>query len=474
MKSNIKPILDRQLSQLDWTPEETHKLLRQMRGEAPVKKRLSFALVLAITLALVAATAVAATLWKNYHEQIAKNEGTIGYFDTWTGQQRADFVLSMQQEGIDFDAAQVAQLQDKGTTDQQKKEIATRLVTEKYGIREDVVTAISILEAERGPLPGWSLEEKAAYTQLLVKTGTLGADEEMYWLPGPGDIPQEKAVEVARKAVMDKFGATAADLDKLRVNAELRSFAHEREARNWYIGFSLPESGGYDPAQYDVWMDAANGEVQSCEDTARKVAESAAKAPPPEAEDLFQGMIQEYHQAAPFTTPKLMELQKAWAPKMEKLKPFKWSTRGMMGVFANLMAQELRLPAEGDLPMDKALERAREAVLVQPGWTREKLDMYELYAQVSYQSKELGKPVYQFFFNRHNVSDPRYDDPKDSWAKYERDYLNPLYALFGGDNASTPLYVSVRVDAVTGEPTDDPQIVLPSLEGPPLEFTLLK
>lgn len=198
------------------------------------------------------------------------------------------------------------------------------------------------------------------------------------------------------------------------------------------------------------------------------------KPRPPEAEDLFQGMIQEYHQAAPFTTPKLMELQKAWAPKMEKLKPFKWSTRGMMGVFANLMAQELRLPAEGDLPMDKALERAREAVLVQPGWTREKLDMYELYAQVSYQSKELGKPVYQFFFNRHNVSDPRYDDPKDSWAKYERDYLNPLYALFGGDNASTPLYVSVRVDAVTGEPTDDPQIVLPSLEGPPLEFTLLK
>ncbi len=130
MKSRLKPVLDRQLSQLDWSPEETQALLRQMRGEIPVKKKLSLALALTLALALLAVTALAVTLWKSYHEQIARNEGSIGYFDTWTGQQRADFVLAMQREGLSFDPEQVRLLEDRSTSDEQKKEIATRLVTE--------------------------------------------------------------------------------------------------------------------------------------------------------------------------------------------------------------------------------------------------------------------------------------------------------------------------------------------------------
>lgn len=473
MKSKMKPILDRQLSQLDWTPEETQQMLRQMRGEIPVKKKLSLALVLAIALAMMAATALAVTLWKNYHEQIAHNEGTIGYFDTWTGQQRADFVLAMQQEGITFDAQQLKLLSDTSTTDQQKKEIATRLITEKYGIREDVVTAISILEAEFGPLPNWDMERKAAYTQLLEKTGTLGKDEEMYWMPGKGDISQQQAIETARKAIVDKFDVKEAELDKMRLVVELRSYAHEREARTWHVGFFLPDADAYDPEQYSVWLDAATGSVQSCEDIARQVAEAAAKAPPPDAQNLLQELIDEFFARQPFALEELVDLQAVWRPRVEKMKIYNLDDGGMVRVFINLTEMGLRVPAEGDLPLEDARAKAREAALALPGWTEEKLSALEPYAEVLYHSKDWGKDVYQFFFSRRPRPDPGTTTDESAWDAHEQEYLKPLYAMFGGENTKTPLYVSVRLDAGTGELIEAPQVVFPSTDARH-EFTLMK
>lgn len=473
MKSRLKPVLDRQLSQLDWSPEETQALLRQMRGEIPVKKKLSLALALTLALALLAVTALAVTLWKSYHEQIARNEGSIGYFDTWTGQQRADFVLAMQREGLSFDPEQIRLLEDRSTSDEQKKEIATRLVTEKYGIREDVVTAISILESEYGPLPGWSLERKAAYTQLLKETGTLGADEEMYWLPGDQDIPEKQAAETARRAVGDKFGARKEELDGLRLILELRSFADAPEARQWYAGFYREGADFYsEPAVYDVWMDAKTGEVQSCEAPANQAKEAGPKTPPPEAEKLLREMRKALYEQFPYTCEKLMELQKTWLIHLETLKSYGLLDEGGdMRAITNLTAQALRLPEEGDLPLEAARQKVREAILTLPGWSKKALDMYDLYAEALYESKQLGKPVYQFIFWRQNSSSPKWMEKP--WEAYEQEYLTPLYALFGGIH-STPLTLSLRLDAKTGELTEPPVQVLPDTKGQPLPFDLFK
>jgi hypothetical protein len=104
MKSKVKPILDSQLSAIDWTPEDTLNMLRQMRGETKVKKKLSWALVLALALVLLAVSALAVGLWKNYYDKMAYNEGEIGCFDSWSGEKRAEYVLAMQEEGIDRQA----------------------------------------------------------------------------------------------------------------------------------------------------------------------------------------------------------------------------------------------------------------------------------------------------------------------------------------------------------------------------------
>ena len=158
--NRMKHSLDDQLSMLDWTQADTQRMLRLLRGEKPMRKKISVSLVLALVLVLAAVSALAVSLWKNYYNHMAQMEGELrAYFTEWSGQRQAEFVLMMQQEGLQFDKEKVAQLEDPATPDAKKSEIATALISDTYGLRPDTISAISILEAEKGPLPGWSFED---------------------------------------------------------------------------------------------------------------------------------------------------------------------------------------------------------------------------------------------------------------------------------------------------------------------------
>ncbi len=458
MKSKVKPILDRQLSRLDWTPEESMEMLRQMRGETKVKKKLSLALVMALVLTLLAVSALAVTLWKNYYNQIAQNEGEIGYYDSWDGEKRAEFVLAMQAEGIDFDQAQINKLKDKGTPDADKARIATDLILKKYpDMREDTITAISILEAEKGPLPNWSMEDKAAYTQMLVKTKTLGHDEEMYWLPGDKDIAKDKAVATANEAIIKEFKETAESLAGYDQTVELRSFADKQEERTWHVSYMKKGVGAYDaPSLYSVWINAKTGELISVGSPARQAEEAKKNAPPEHIKAMWQEAVEAFRKAEPYTTENLLSLRAEWADRYKELKENTQHWGGIYDTIRNLMEQDIRLPEEGAIGLQDAQKKAEAAVLALPGWTREKLDMYGRLAEIHYQSGELNKPVFHFIFAQKRHYWPEFEGKP--FEVFEKDYLKPLYALFGGEDTLTPHYVSVRLDARTGELTEAPVV----------------
>ena len=474
MKSKVKPILDSQLSWLDWTPEESQEMLRRMRGEIKVKRKLSLALVFALVGVLLAVSALAVTLWKHYYEKIAQFEGEVGYFDTWNGEKRAEFVLAMQAEGVVFDQEQIKKLESKNTSDAEKAKIATDLILNRYeGMREDTITAISILEAEKGILPTWSMEDKAAYTQLLVKTKTLGYDEEMYWLPGDKDIPQEKAVSIANEAIQREFEETDENLKALTLYTELRSYADEKDHRTWHVYYMKPGLSVYDaPSEYSVWINAESEEVESVGSPARQAESGKKNNLQPEIVALDQEYLKTFKEAAPYSMEELVHLKEAWQPKLEELKKYRQDWGGFYGAFRNVIEQDIRLPEADAIPPEDARKIAEEAVLEIPGWTAEALAMYERYAEVYYHSAELGKPVYQFFFSfKRSSSDEFINKP---WEDYENTYLLPLYALFGGDNASAPRYVSVRLDAQTGKLSESPVQVLNGNNAAQLEFYLIK
>ncbi len=475
MKSNVKPILDSQLSGLDWTPEETMNMLRQMRGENQVKKKLSLALVLALAMVLLAVSALAVTLWKSYYHKIAQNEGDIGYFDSWSGEKRAEFVLAMQAEGIEFDKDSINKLASKHTTDADKKTIATGLILDKYpGMREDTITAISILEAEKGPLPDWSMEDKAAYTQMLVKTKTLGHDEEMYWLPGEGDISQEEALEITNKAIKKEFGETDEGLKAMTLYIELRSYADQKDHRTWHIFYMRKGAGVYDePSQYSVWIKAENGEVESVSSPARQAEEAKKNAAPEHISQMWDDVIVAFREAEPYALDSLMTLRAEWTDQFAEMKQHTTHWGGMYDIIKNLIEQDIRMPEEGAISAKQAWEKAEAAVLALPGWTQEKLDMFGRLAEVYYFSKELDKPVYHLFYAQKRHYWPEFDGkPSDT---YEKDYLLPLYALYGGDSTAVPHYAAIRLDAKTGELTEAP-VVGQYQKGVPIvpEFELIR
>ena len=472
MKSKVKPILDSQLSGLDWTPEDSLNMLRLMRGEPQMKKKLSWALVMALAITLIAVSALAVTLWKNYYDKMAHNEGQIGYFDSWNGDKRAEFVLAMQEEGIEFDKASINKLASKDTSDADKAKIATDLILNRYpGMREDTITTLSIMEAEKGPMHTWSLADKAMYTQLLVKSGTLRADEEMFWTPGKDDIPQEKALSIAQEAVMEKFGETEESLKKYQVFAELRSRADQRDERKWLVYYVDPQQEG--TPQYDVWMDGKTGELEEVWSPAQKVEEAKKNAPPAHISQMWDEAIVAFREAEPYTTDSLMGLRAQWADKFAEMKQHTTHWGGMYNTIKNLMEQDIRLPEDGAISSEQAWEKAETAVLALPGWTREKLDMFGRLAEVYYFSRELDKPVYHLFYTQKRHYWPEFDGmPSDH---YEKDYLLPLYALYGGDSTDVPHYAAIRLDAKTGELTEAP-VVGQYQKGVPIvpEFELIK
>ena len=449
------------------------EMMEKITGGVKVKRKLTVGLVLALCLMLAAVSALAVTLWKNYYDKIAQNEGEIGSYDTWSGEKRAEFVLAMQAEGVVFDQEQMNILANKGTSDADKAKIATDLILGKYpGMREDTITAISILEAEKGILPTWSMEDKAAYTQMLVKTKTLGHDEEMYWLPGVKDIPRDRAVAIANEAIIKEYDESQENLKTLTWYSELRSYAHEKEHRTWHVYYMKRWVSVYDaPSEYSVWINSQTGEVESVGSPAQQAG--AENAFPEHIQIMWQELIGAYRESEPFTIESLVRLKAEWTERLEELKQYTKYWSGMRKSIKNAIEQDIRMPEEGSILLSDAWEKAEAAVLALPDWTKEKLDMYGRFAEVYYHSNELGKPVYHLFFSPKQPFWPEFAGKPVEY--YGTNYAKPLFAQFGGDFIKTPRYVAVRLDAKTGELTEVPVVAMHTNHGAmPSELELIK
>lgn len=446
MNNQFKNEIDKRLSTLTWTEQHSLALLQEIKGETIVKKKISLSLVLALVLALVAVSALAVGLWKNYYNKMAQTEGETGYFDTWSGEKRADFVLDMAQEGVTFNPDALEKLADKNTTDTEKSSIATQLLIEKYGFREDTITAISIMEAEKGPLPRWSLEDKAKYTKMLQETGTLGSDEEMYWLPEEGDLALEEAISLADKAIMDTYGVKEdafAGLDKI---GELRSYAHEPENKVWRVFYLEPGQDVYAILPiFEAMLDAATGKVTSTS-AKNHQPEEYSRVPSAKEIELDQRFISAFKEARPYTAEGLANLVREFAPKLKELENFRKDWGGYYEGYRHVLTQDIRSPEDGMTSLADARKTAQEAILLLPGWTRERLEMFEPFAEVYYYSKSFDKPVYLFIYSwksSNSMTEEEMENPSV--------YGHSLFEEFAKTKSSPPASVSVYIDAKTGQ-----------------------
>lgn len=175
-------------------------VLRQLRGEEKMTRKLSVGLVLLLVLALAAVTALAVTVSRQYFADLAQLQFESGYYDDWSLKEKETMVDIMRDNSMmDDDTASALKAGGESAIDE--------YMIGRYGIngRSDVIGLYAILDKELGAIDTWSMEQKAWYSQLLKEHGLLGSDEEIYLMPGDEAIAPEEAIAIARAAIEEAW-----------------------------------------------------------------------------------------------------------------------------------------------------------------------------------------------------------------------------------------------------------------------------
>lgn len=224
--------------------------LPEKKEERIVKRKLSVGLAIALALLIATtATALALTLSKAFFEDAAKLQLESGYYDAWSLKEKLGFLKIMQENGILPGDARVDEILNGKMDDAAREKALDDLMAERYGgptKRTENIGVESILYVEMGPMDGWSLEDKAWYTRMLMDLGLLGFDTEVFLLPGKDVISPEEAVEAVYAELKDVYGLTAQELNAYQPMIEYGLHRSEYELMEPYytVHFALKDADG--------------------------------------------------------------------------------------------------------------------------------------------------------------------------------------------------------------------------------------
>lgn len=289
MNNPISESISENLSGLYITPGHHAQLMRNITGGSKVKKKLTTSLVLAMALILLAITAFAAIILTRspqadalararaaLSEKYGLTPDVIGTFnlfdkqegDTWTVlATSATFHPSLVGEYtvvLDKDGAAATWSHDN----------ADKAAWEKAGLESPVWGQPQIAEALRNPDAADKINIK------LHQESPVGPDpnmpgpevlkgrseDESYWngeiikagQPGPDDLTRDKALEIAKQAIMEDFGLSQAEVDAGEIISERFSL---RESGGTLWGFSIYMEKDGVAWDCGITMDGKTGEV---------------------------------------------------------------------------------------------------------------------------------------------------------------------------------------------------------------------
>ncbi|NLX82606.1 MAG: hypothetical protein GXZ04_02125 [Clostridiales bacterium] len=217
MNNTFKNQLDTELAAFQWTEKNTQHTLKMMRGEIPVKKRYSLALVLAAMLLLVSLTTLAITNWdtlKNFFEVVCTMD-TTGELARWSDEDKVKFFTAMDKAGLVKKDEHSKTARDETLPLARRAMAADLMIAKRYGANYfDSMTVENheFPEQERTPADQenydtWDREtnEKmnALFSSLPVNETRLYRDT-LSHLTEIGDFPVEFIRDVKVKSTFDK------------------------------------------------------------------------------------------------------------------------------------------------------------------------------------------------------------------------------------------------------------------------------
>lgn len=265
-----KEMLDTSLPPMSKAYEDRANLLLDQltsKQEEPIVKRKMWVVALIAALILTLAVGAVALVLSNF-ERVAEVEAQQGAFDLWPAQERVALVELLLEEGLIKRDERMEKLLAGGLSQEETEALATEIVTEGLGLREDVVTFTSLLEKVKGPMGYWSAEDKAWYTEVLRKSEMLGHDADSApqpVMPSEGGVSEEQAAQTAFDAVKDAHQLSAEELAAYKMGTEYYAMPGKEDEPKWMISFFAPNGDGSfrQYANYYAVVDSRTGAVVS-------------------------------------------------------------------------------------------------------------------------------------------------------------------------------------------------------------------
>ena len=245
IRREIRTALDRRFSGVVERPDSQQRMLRLIRGEEKiVKKKLSVAFVLVITLVLAAAVALAVVTIRETGRTIAQTERENGDYLDWPIEKRVQVVCELMDEGYIPETTERRQLRGTLAQDEAAR-IADAAIAEFTGEEAKYASFLSIMDAAWGPFGEWTHEQQAWYSRLMTEVG-YETDGKTYYVEPTGPLTEQEAIDIAKREVMRVFGMEQSVMDQYRVES---SFQIPEDAEPgdtkayWYVMFDTWNTG---------------------------------------------------------------------------------------------------------------------------------------------------------------------------------------------------------------------------------------
>lgn len=218
-KRFVQESIDSGLSTIQSDPWLAQRIMNQERTDTNrMNKKLSIILVLAIMLALLTVTALAAALLtpKEVVEQVAVplaqgNDKDWRVEMDFTPEELAAFIRTCNENGIDLD---------------ENNAIMEAFRSGKGYNEEEAIMAVC-REAFGGNEGEWTLAEQRWFQEMMVSIGW--EDEVTIELPGPDDLTEEDARSRMLTAIQAEYGEKLPLADKMQFESAIAYFAEEAE-----------------------------------------------------------------------------------------------------------------------------------------------------------------------------------------------------------------------------------------------------
>ncbi len=242
--SDLRYAIDAQFSGVTKKPEMRRNVLRQVRGEIVVKKKVSIALVFVLVMVLIAGVALAAISLRDAARQIVETEQEEGdTFGYWPVEKKISLVSALVDLGYIEETVEVEQLLANALQEEKADLVANEVVAKFTGQESSEISFLVIMQAAWGPFGEWTKEEQAWYSQLMVDTGIQKEDHTLYVMP-EGLVDEAQAISIARRAIAKGYGVEESKLDNYTVftTFEVPEFSEPGDDQPyWHVDYRAPE-----------------------------------------------------------------------------------------------------------------------------------------------------------------------------------------------------------------------------------------